>query len=158
MILSLPLGASQEEDSLLWYYDKRGIFSMKSGYKVGAILLNRNGPSGSSDNSWWFSLWKFNVPPKIRCFIWKAYRNQIPVFLNLAGRGVPITVWCHACRNSPETVLHALWSCNRLKKIRSACHFIDDLGRRDNTSFRDFFLFFLHHLNKDELDILCVVF
>ncbi|KAK3225296.1 hypothetical protein Dsin_005158 [Dipteronia sinensis] len=71
-ILSIPIGSSQVHDSLQWHFDKKGNYSVKSGYKVGKMLQNRDSPSGSIDKSWWRDLWRLKTPPKVKGFIWRA--------------------------------------------------------------------------------------
>ncbi|KAK2636475.1 hypothetical protein Ddye_031267 [Dipteronia dyeriana] len=60
-ILSLPRGFSNVEDTILWHYDKNGCYSVRSGYKLGRMLLSRDVPSGSNNVEWWKSLWKLQL-------------------------------------------------------------------------------------------------
>ncbi|TXG48250.1 hypothetical protein EZV62_027544 [Acer yangbiense] len=48
-ILSLPFCSTQVEGLLLWHYDKRDIYSVKSGYKLGKLLQSQHLLSGSFD-------------------------------------------------------------------------------------------------------------
>lgn len=34
VILNIPLGMSNSTDVLMWHYDKKGLYSVKSGYKA----------------------------------------------------------------------------------------------------------------------------
>ncbi|KAK2648336.1 hypothetical protein Ddye_015825 [Dipteronia dyeriana] len=54
-IISLPLGLSQDEDedSLLWHFEKSCAYSVKSGYRFGRMLLFRDPHSGSKSIDWW---------------------------------------------------------------------------------------------------------
>ena len=51
-ILSVPLGSTQMEDSLLWHFEKTGIYTVRSGYKLGTTLFDRDNPSSSSVDEW----------------------------------------------------------------------------------------------------------
>ncbi|KAL5577239.1 hypothetical protein UlMin_018938 [Ulmus minor] len=76
-------------DSLIWHYDKKGDYTVRSGYWVAA---GRSGVAGSSSfntTAWWTKFWKLHIPPKIKIFIWKAYHDWIPTCANLANHGVP---------------------------------------------------------------------
>ncbi|KAL5790482.1 hypothetical protein ACOSQ2_005370 [Xanthoceras sorbifolium] len=48
-IFSLPTSSSCSHNSLLWHYDKWGVFYVKSGYQV--ALSSSNLPSGSGSGS-----------------------------------------------------------------------------------------------------------
>ena len=55
-ILSIPLPRRQSEDKVIWHYDKRGKYKVKSGYQV---ALNLKFPdslncSNSSSSNWSF--------------------------------------------------------------------------------------------------------
>ncbi|KAK2635044.1 hypothetical protein Ddye_029836 [Dipteronia dyeriana] len=64
-IISLSLGFSQTEDSLLWHFEKSGAYTVKSGYRFGRMLLFWEVPSGSNSINWWKSLWRIQVPLKL---------------------------------------------------------------------------------------------
>ena len=53
-ILNIPLGSSQVEDKVVWHFDKRGMFTVNSGYNLGAVL--NDNPSASNNSTmgrWW---------------------------------------------------------------------------------------------------------
>ncbi|KAK2661905.1 hypothetical protein Ddye_000479 [Dipteronia dyeriana] len=88
-ILSFPLGSSQPTDSLLWHYKKSGNYSVRSGYRVGCDMVQPTSLSGLSGmESWWKALRRFQIPGKVKKFMWKACNNWIPTFLNLAKLGI----------------------------------------------------------------------
>ncbi|KAM1511681.1 hypothetical protein ACFX1Z_023334 [Malus domestica] len=51
LILSLPLSFHAPEDRLMWRYDEKGLFSVKSGYWVARQWLQSLDSSASSSNS-----------------------------------------------------------------------------------------------------------
>ena len=65
----------------------------------------------------WKSIWKIKVPGKIKHFIWKACSNSLPTEDNLLKRKLLQEAVCYLCPNDIEDVLHALWGCDRLKKV-----------------------------------------
>ncbi|KAM2572043.1 hypothetical protein TB1_006689 [Malus domestica] len=74
LILSLPLSFRAPEDRLVWHYDERGHFFVKSGYWVAWQWLQSSDSSASSSTTvsayakLWKHLWKANIPPKVKNF------------------------------------------------------------------------------------------
>ncbi|KAI9162186.1 hypothetical protein LWI28_024695 [Acer negundo] len=119
-ILSIPIGRSLMEDTTLWHYEGNGVYSVKSGYWLGNHIDDRSSSSSSANiNSWWPFFWKLNIPLKVKIMIWKYCFDWIPTKANIARRGIQTSNICDACKSSPETTLHALWNCKRLKNIKS---------------------------------------
>lgn len=50
-ILKIPLSRSQQEDRVMWGFDKKGEFSVKNGYQLALKLNFPDDPSGSNSNS-----------------------------------------------------------------------------------------------------------
>lgn len=86
-ILKIPLPRSQQEDKVVWGFDKKGEFSVKSGYQLALKLNFPDDPSRSNSNSsLWKSLWTLDLPEKIKIFMWKASKNILPTAENLWKR------------------------------------------------------------------------
>ena len=85
-ILSIPLPRRKEKDQMIWHYDKKGEYSIKTGYQV---ALNKKFPDPlgclSSNNNNWSIIWKLTLPEKIKIFIWKATKNLLPTIENLVS-------------------------------------------------------------------------
>ena len=60
----------------------------------------------------WGQIWKLNVPPKVRNFIWRACSHCLPTYENLHKEKVPVEAVCEICCQAPETVTHVLWECS----------------------------------------------
>lgn len=71
-IMSIPLSLRQLEDKYVWHFDKRGIYSVRSGYHLaqfhGTFRLRASTSSGehSASEGVWRRLWRANVPPKVK--------------------------------------------------------------------------------------------
>ncbi|KAK3173887.1 hypothetical protein Dsin_032549 [Dipteronia sinensis] len=64
-ILSFPVGVNQVVDSLMWHYEKSGIYSVKHGYRVRCALKDTASASGFSGTKlWWKFLWRVEIPLK----------------------------------------------------------------------------------------------
>lgn len=67
-IKGIPINRNLE-DKLIWHYDKLGIYSVKSEYKLYINNKISNASSSSSPLSRiWKNLWKLRVPSKVKHF------------------------------------------------------------------------------------------
>uniref|UniRef100_A0A7N2M7C9 Reverse transcriptase zinc-binding domain-containing protein n=1 Tax=Quercus lobata TaxID=97700 RepID=A0A7N2M7C9_QUELO len=121
LIKSLPLCSIPQSDVLIWPKEKTGTYSVKSGYKLLCEWQNEelNQPRISDiDRNFWSSIWKINVPGKIKHFIWKACSNSLPTKENLLKRKIVQDAVCQRCSNDSVDVVHSLWSCDGLRETR----------------------------------------
>ena len=63
----------------------------------------------------WRSLWKLKVPGKIKHFQWKACSDALPTKSNLHRPKITPDDLCSRCAKEPETVMHAMWSCEEVQ-------------------------------------------
>ncbi|KAK7273868.1 hypothetical protein RIF29_14932 [Crotalaria pallida] len=89
-IKSIPLSWVDREDKLVWNGTIDGELTVKSAYKE--IMQHRSsqqvGSSSSSHPICWKTLWKMNIPAKIKNFLWRLMMDVLPTRYNLAKRGV----------------------------------------------------------------------
>ncbi|KAK3222717.1 hypothetical protein Dsin_009742 [Dipteronia sinensis] len=155
LILSLPCSAQSVPDSILWHYDKFGVYSVRSAYHLGCTVPSNPSSFGlSSSESWWKALWRIKVPSKIKIFMWRASNNWLPTGVSLQRRKIQVNVLYPVCHKRPKTTLHGLWCCPALKKSRSLCSFIKNLKCNDGTDVLDFLLSCCTVLNTDSLELL----
>ncbi|KAK2653505.1 hypothetical protein Ddye_013361 [Dipteronia dyeriana] len=148
-------------DSLIWHFDKSGEYSVRIGYRVAKGMALVGVPSASSLEdlaSWWRTLWRLKISSKIKLFMWLACHNRLSALVSLAKGGVPTEIICPRCRQSPESVLHALWGCRVLHQVRNNCSFVRGISLAENLHFLDFMLGCLRCLQFDNLELSCVVF
>lgn len=90
-ILEMHIGDPTLRDRLVWPYEKRGTYLVKSGYHW-ALTRNQSQRSLNSHTSatilgaLWKIVWNLEVPPKLKCFIWKTLHATIPTMANLYQR------------------------------------------------------------------------
>ncbi|KAL0427402.1 UNVERIFIED_CONTAM: hypothetical protein Slati_2915000 [Sesamum latifolium] len=84
-ILGIKLRATVSSDELVWHYESRGMFSVKSAYSL-AVDLNSEGSCSQTGRAWKY-LWKAKVLPKIAVFAWRCVNNALPTNANLKRRG-----------------------------------------------------------------------
>ncbi|XP_019158946.1 PREDICTED: uncharacterized protein LOC109155752 [Ipomoea nil] len=90
----------------MWYWegDIRGCYSVKDGYR-------RLGVMTTQQSSVWNNVWKLQVPPKWKVFLWRALLNILPTLDNLIIRRVVDVNSCPSCGLDVECVMHIFCSC-----------------------------------------------
>jgi hypothetical protein len=108
LILALPVNEGRD-NVLAWHYDERGLFSVRSAYKVCQDSLLRRKDKGSvhggSDRAvdpTWEKIWKSKCPNKVKHFIWRLAHNSHPLRRSLVRRGMKIDTICPVCNHFDE--------------------------------------------------------
>lgn len=78
LILKIPLSMRNAEDRLVWHYDSKGVFSVKSGYHVALSMermASQASSSGGSQNDLWIKILEASYSPQgqtvyMACFAW----------------------------------------------------------------------------------------
>ncbi|XP_030924777.1 uncharacterized protein LOC115951770 [Quercus lobata] len=116
VILKIPLCHNLLEDKLIWMGNKRGDFTVKSAYFIASKILNtmEDGECSSGDPMAriWKKVWSLKLPTKIKIFSWHACVNGLPVLSKLAEKGIQTSCICPICDEEPESLTHALISCD----------------------------------------------
>ncbi|XP_024196188.1 uncharacterized protein LOC112199393 [Rosa chinensis] len=123
MIASIPLSIRPAEDRLIWHYDRRGTYNVKSGYFVWRETARRGATSSSSSNLvggqlgiYWSLIWKAKIPAKVKMFVWRLMRGILPTRTALADRRVAIhDCRCVFCGLHFETRLHLSKNCEAIR-------------------------------------------
>lgn len=112
---SAGITLSTEPDSLLWAGgDATGTLSVKNLYAAIQLLSVH-----SLDSSWYFQLWKWTVPLKIKLFLWLAGKAKILTWDGLRRRGWEGPGICLLYRCSSEDVQHLLIHCEFAREVWS---------------------------------------
>ena len=87
------------------------MYQVRYGYHL-LCDLHDNKVASSLDTTgqktFWNSLWKLNIPNKVKFFLWQACTNSIPTMLNLHKRRIVPSSVCSLCHVGEESILHAL--------------------------------------------------
>ena len=86
-IASIPLSTRRQVDFWAWHYEKTGVFTVRSAYRM--LVSNREkrtdwiehnpGRSDcSAERKEWTDIWQVQVPSKVRQFLWRLARQSIP--------------------------------------------------------------------------------
>ncbi|XP_021729845.1 uncharacterized protein LOC110696818 [Chenopodium quinoa] len=135
-ILATPLSSRQHADTMYWQGDKRGIYTVKSGYWL-AKLGNGDQPQQVHDDTIWQSIWRICGPPKLQHFIWSVMKGNLAVMDRLVFRHITQDSSCQICGAEKETIIHYLLECNAAKEIWSHCKHIGSLVDAPTSSFVD---------------------
>ena len=107
---------------LTWGLTKDGRYSVKTAYMLG------KGCNLDNFHTAWVELWKLEVSPKVRHFMWKLCTNILPSRALLVQRHLIDSAECHWGCGEQETAHHAIFSCPRFGElwVDSGCDSLRD--------------------------------
>lgn len=114
-ILSIPISHIGKNDTLVWHFDSKGHYTVKSGYHLARELQSNDAlPKASSSfqppQDVWKFIWNINIS-KLKHFWWKACCNFIATKENLHHRRCHPSPMCPICSKEPESIEHLLFRC-----------------------------------------------
>ena len=114
-ILAISFSAMSITDSLHWKHTKTREFTVRSAYHLQSQGIDQSnqaeGSNAQDSRRFWKRLWRLQIPPKSKHFLWRACLNALPTKANLTHRGISIAGNCALCPYQSETVTHILWAC-----------------------------------------------
>ncbi|PNT64330.1 hypothetical protein BRADI_4g27666v3 [Brachypodium distachyon] len=124
-IVKIRIPQTTSEDVLAWHYEKSGVFSVRSTYRLGLKLKYDLEAKGSSLNPngrrpLWNMIWECAVPPKIKVFAWKLAKESLAVQVNRHHRFKKVLPICSICGVENEDGFHAAMSCTKAKALRES--------------------------------------
>jgi hypothetical protein len=93
IILNIPT-YENVVDWPVWHFDSKGIFSVRSAYKLVVQLRDEGGVLTFE----WHKIWQPPYSNKVKMFIWRLAHNNLPVKRNLARRVRTHTI-CPVCKS-----------------------------------------------------------
>ena len=115
-ICKIQLSRRYVEDSIVWLHNKKGVFTVKSTYKVAREVMRGGNVAESSrgcvGKRVWAAIWKLRISNKIKVFCWRACNEILPTKMNLTNRKVTDDAACPICMRFPEIAIHVLWECD----------------------------------------------
>ncbi|CAI9760115.1 unnamed protein product [Fraxinus pennsylvanica] len=145
-IMKIPLTAHGREDRMYWIHDKKGVYSVRSGYK--SLMADSFIHSYSTTENFWKELWRLKIPAKVRNLIWRASLNVLPTVDQLRVRKVEVDSHCPVCSIHDESVLHAFVSCEFAQKIWEAVGVVNSPTMAAN--FKDWITATLKNHQQDQ--------
>lgn len=110
-ILNLKPSRTRAPDKLIWLGTSSGEYSTKTGYRTALFKAgNREEEPEAGDMDWHKGVWKLQVAPKLKLFLWKIFRGALPVGECLAMRNINVYTNCKRC-NTTESLNHLFLHC-----------------------------------------------
>lgn len=104
LILAMRIPQMEVKDRVAWTKTTNGQYTVKSGYH---LWHERNvGTMNVVQSNGWNKIWKLALPHKIKIFLWRFCRNNIPVSRRLSTKGISLPITCPMCVNDAEHALH----------------------------------------------------
>ncbi|XP_074363628.1 uncharacterized protein LOC141704240 [Apium graveolens] len=108
-ILKTRIPQNQVNDRIAWKHTVDGCYTVKSGYH---FWYGRHSDRGTEvESNGWKRLWKLHVPHKMKYFLWRLCKNNIPVKNSLIKEGVPTLIICPLCNVDIEHARHIFLEC-----------------------------------------------
>ena len=125
LIRSIPLSGRRQADFWAWHYEKSGVFTVRSAYRMLASMCERrsdwieHNPGRSdveADQREWADLWSIKVPSKIRVFLWRLAKHSISTADVRHRRHMAQTSACSIC-GGQDSWKHSLLECNMARCV-----------------------------------------
>ena len=89
---------------------------MKSAYHIAYNLIEakKDGECSLGDpyKSLWKRLWHLNLLAEVKIFAWRVCVDDLPTMEAICSRGISNNGGCPICEKAPESIYHALLSCD----------------------------------------------
>ncbi|CAN1844080.1 Putative ribonuclease H protein At1g65750 [Linum perenne] len=109
-ILGTVTVVSNRRDEIIWHYEKKGRYSVKSAYRL--YMEGSAEEQGIGQVGDWNKLWSLSVPPKLKHFLWRLTRHVIPTRTALKyRRRMDVPVNCGLCDGDEEEEVHLFITC-----------------------------------------------
>ncbi|KAL0445849.1 UNVERIFIED_CONTAM: hypothetical protein Slati_1712800 [Sesamum latifolium] len=161
-ILEVPVHRPNAGDYLLWYYDKKGRFSVRSAYRLALMtdeaansLLWTGSTSGNSSD--WNFIWTTKVPPKVQLFAWRMCKNAVHTSENLIRRGVKLMGGCPLCSSVTENMEHTLLWCHFSRQVWALALFPWSVVSQFHGGIEDWLRLMKRRLDTDEFSLLLII-
>lgn len=109
-----PIRRNDMQDSRYWIYEKKGPYSVKTGYwaiKDHTCQSSRGknkAKSSSTNEKIWRIIRNLQVPPKVKIFLWIMTNDSIACEANLKSHHVPVDPRCVICDFNWANTTHSV--------------------------------------------------
>ncbi|CAN1779651.1 Putative ribonuclease H protein At1g65750 [Linum perenne] len=144
-IVSVPLGVGGLADKLIWHYDQKGNYSVRSTHRV---LTNYMFPRAHlAVAGAWSQVWSLQTPPRITTFVWRLARSVLPSRAVLRGRHIAVPAACGVCASGLEDYNHLFFDCQFAEDCWLAADLVNKINdfRLAGASFDDRLQSFLRY-------------
>ena len=142
-ILNTRIPSMCIKDRIAWSHTSNGQYTVKSGYQQ--WHKSNVHATGVQEAKGWNIIWSLEVPHKVRIFIWRFCRNNIPIRKLIRSRGITIPISCSMCTGDIEHLIHLFFECNFARECWQFMGLSYDMG---DVEFADVWL--LDKLNSEQ--------
>ncbi|KAK9670180.1 hypothetical protein RND81_13G183600 [Saponaria officinalis] len=155
-IMQVHISHRAPVDRLFWWPDRKGLFSIKTAYMLGRMRpsLAWRSMLGSGSDGYWKEIWKLQVPPKLKHFLWRTCSDSLAVRANLHKRHINVSPICAICQEAEETVVHALLDCSCIRQIWCSIDSRITINPNLYQYFKDIFTYIHQRYKGLELNII----
>ena len=156
---SLPLCERQLVDSCVWNHTVYDAYLVKSVYYLCLSMAASSMPSNNETDRNWNLIWKQQIPPKVRAFMWRTTHCCLPTCCQLLQKGVLCEDGCVPCDIMAETHTHLFFVCPKALDCWAFVH-LDNIARDTISTVNDFttLLFeFFDRLNAQHKSLACMI-
>lgn len=100
-------------DTIYWGLSQHGKFTVQSMFSQ-LLQQDLNITEHTLLYNW---IWKIQIPPKLKTFLWLIMHNRLPIKHYLHHIGITLDDHCQICRRHPETINHILLHHFNIKHI-----------------------------------------
>ncbi|XP_062021310.1 uncharacterized protein LOC133737845 [Rosa rugosa] len=126
-------GTRSGDDTIIWRLSQNGNFSVKSAYH--SLFLNLD------PQPWpWNFIWKIQVPPKVKTFLWTLVHDRLLTNDVRFRRGLAIDTRCPRCGSPLESLDHLFRDCTISMRIWTALHPTSEFSSTYTLPFNDWLL------------------
>ncbi|CAN1812050.1 Putative ribonuclease H protein At1g65750 [Linum perenne] len=155
-ILSIPTTHADGEDEILWHYGKFGEYSVKSAYKLYMETMAFRGALRSEGE--WNAIWRLQLPPKVKHFLWRLARGVLPLRRNLWHRRIHVPGECGLCGQGTEDVFHEFKQCDEAKDCWREAGLSTEISNSvEGSNFKDWLLMICSEWRKETVGVWDVV-
>ncbi|KAL9675981.1 hypothetical protein QQ045_004192 [Rhodiola kirilowii] len=126
-----------------WRLSSNGVFTVRSAYDLIMKYKFSNRPDVGEQSSmtlirkFWNTIWKCEIPNKIKIFCWRLYHEALPNAKNLIRRGLEVESYCQICGGEGESAAHIVKDCWWARALRIAYGFHSEIPEMAKDSIRD---------------------
>jgi ribonuclease HI len=161
VIKEIPLPSRRHDDFWAWHYERKGVFSVRSAYRMLVDTRERreawlDSRATSSNEAGiareWSSLWKTQVPSKIRVFLWRLAKQSLPSNELRHRRGMADDDRCQLC-GACDSWRHALLDCSMSRCVWALLdeEVTEHVSRSDDGDARAWVAGLIQSLKHDDL-------
>jgi hypothetical protein len=158
IIRSIPLSTRKFSDTWAWHYNKNGILWVKSVYRLLVHTKKRReawlearseGLDTGLEGKLWQRIWRVQVPPKLRIFIWRLAHQSLPTGDVRHHRQMAETKACSIC-GEQDSWRHSLLNCTIARYVWALANeaMVEHMSRSEEPAAKQWMFLMLGTLSQ----------